>query len=97
MLLTLADVIGRAVGRPGVLEAGIAFGMVGSTFQTMLRNPLASPDMIGVTSGASVAVVYCILVLKTDGSCVAIAAVVSGLMVSMAIYFPVREAFLVHL
>lgn len=73
------------------LGAGIAFGMAGSTFQTMLKNPLASPDMIGVTSGASVAAVYCILVLKTDGSHAAIAAVVSGLVVSMAIYLFSRK------
>ena len=38
----------------GVL-AGIAFGVAGATFQTMLRNPLASPDVIGITSGASAA------------------------------------------
>ena len=37
------------------LLAGISFGMAGNTFQTMLRNPLASPDIIGVTSGTSVA------------------------------------------
>ena len=33
----------------------MAFGIAGNTFQTMLRNPLASPDIIGVTSGSSVA------------------------------------------
>ena len=35
--------------------AGAAFGLGGVTFQTMLRNPLASPDIIGITSGASAA------------------------------------------
>ena len=45
----------------GVL-AGFAFGVAGNTFQTMLRNPLASPDVIGITSGASVVAVGCILV-----------------------------------
>jgi iron complex transport system permease protein len=39
------------------LLAGAAFGMSGALFQTMTRNPLASPDMIGVTQGAGVAVV----------------------------------------
>ncbi|GAA2207443.1 iron chelate uptake ABC transporter family permease subunit [Nonomuraea monospora] len=39
------------------LLAGIAFGVSGALFQTMTRNPLASPDMIGVTQGAGVAVV----------------------------------------
>ncbi|WP_375390215.1 iron chelate uptake ABC transporter family permease subunit, partial [uncultured Amnibacterium sp.] len=32
--------------------AGAAFGLAGITFQTMLRNPLAAPDVIGISSGA---------------------------------------------
>ena len=36
---------------------GAAFGLAGNTFQKLLGNPLASPDIIGVTSGASVAAV----------------------------------------
>lgn len=51
----------------GIL-AGIAFGVSGNTFQTLLRNPLASPDIIGVTSGASAAAVFCILI-HTGSSC----------------------------
>ncbi|MEU7331829.1 FecCD family ABC transporter permease [Streptomyces parvus] len=39
------------------LLAGIAFGMSGALLQTMTRNPLASPDMIGLTQGAGTAVV----------------------------------------
>ncbi len=68
------------------LLAGMAFGIAGNTFQTMLRNPLASPDMIGVTSGCSVAAVFCILVLKLNGRIVSVAAVISGLMVAALIY-----------
>ena len=68
------------------LLAGMAFGMAGNTFQTMLRNPLASPDIIGVTSGSSVAAVFCILVLNVSGAVVSISAVVSGLSVAFLIY-----------
>ncbi|WP_030171585.1 FecCD family ABC transporter permease [Spirillospora albida] len=39
------------------LLAGAAFGMSGAVFQTLTRNPLASPDMIGITQGAGTAVV----------------------------------------
>ncbi|GAB2965677.1 iron chelate uptake ABC transporter family permease subunit [Streptomyces pseudoechinosporeus] len=39
------------------LLAGIAFAVSGALFQTMTRNPLASPDMIGLTQGAGTAVV----------------------------------------
>ncbi|MFJ4773170.1 FecCD family ABC transporter permease [Streptomyces uncialis] len=48
------------------LLAGIAFGVSGALFQTMTRNPLASPDMIGLTQGAGTAVAAG-LVLGWDG------------------------------
>ena len=35
------------------LGAGACFGLSGAMFQTMLRNPLASPDVIGFNAGAS--------------------------------------------
>jgi len=35
------------------LMGGFALGMSGFVFQTVFRNPLASPDVIGVSSGAS--------------------------------------------
>ncbi|WP_139905260.1 FecCD family ABC transporter permease [Clostridium thermarum] len=66
--------------------AGFAFGIAGNTFQTMLRNPLASPDIIGISSGSSVAAVFCILVLNMSGSSVSIAALISGILVSLLIY-----------
>ncbi|WP_163191634.1 FecCD family ABC transporter permease [Clostridium thermarum] len=66
--------------------AGFAFGIAGNTFQTMLRNPLASPDIIGISSGSSVAAVFCILVLHMSGSGVSIAALISGILVSSLIY-----------
>lgn len=68
------------------LLAGIAFGMAGSAFQTMLRNPLASPDIIGISSGSSAAAVFCILVLKISGTLVSFASVIAGLFVAALIY-----------
>jgi iron complex transport system permease protein len=68
------------------LLVGIAFGIAGNTFQTMLRNPLASPDIIGVTSGSSVAAVYCILIWKISGTTVSVISVISGLLVAGLIY-----------
>lgn len=66
---------------------GIAFGVAGNTFQTMLRNPLASPDVIGITSGCSVTAVYSILILGLSGQIVSVISLVSGLSVAMLIYF----------
>jgi len=68
------------------LLVGMAFGMAGSTFQTMLRNPLASPDIIGITSGSSVAAVFCILVLNVSGRIVSVTAVTTGLLIAALIY-----------
>ncbi len=62
------------------LLAGLAFGAAGATFQTMLRNPLASPDIIGISAGASAAAVWCILVLKWSGPVVSVVAVAAGLL-----------------
>jgi iron complex transport system permease protein len=42
------------------LLVGAAFGMSGAVFQTITRNPLASPDMIGIAAGASTAAVLAI-------------------------------------
>jgi iron complex transport system permease protein len=39
------------------LLVGVAFGMAGAVFQTVTRNPLAAPDVIGISAGATTAVV----------------------------------------
>ncbi|MGH3742983.1 MAG: iron chelate uptake ABC transporter family permease subunit, partial [Micromonosporaceae bacterium] len=44
----------------GIL-AGAALGMAGALFQTVARNPLASPDVLGVTYGASAGAVTVIV------------------------------------
>lgn len=66
---------------------GFAFGISGNTFQKLLGNPLASPDIIGITSGSSVAAVFGILVLGLNGNIVAFLAVVSGILISGLIYW----------
>ena len=68
------------------LLAGFAFGIAGVTFQTMLRNPLASPDIIGISSGASVAAVFGIVVLALDETAVSFLALVGALATAAAIY-----------
>ena len=66
--------------------AGFAFGIAGVTFQTMLRNPLASPDIIGISSGASVAAVFGIIVLALDETAVSFLALGGALVTAAAIY-----------
>lgn len=66
--------------------AGLSFGLGGVTFQTMLRNPLASPDIIGISAGASAAAVFAIVVLGWSGGVVSVFAVLAGLAVAVIIY-----------
>ncbi|MDO4242741.1 MAG: iron ABC transporter permease [Actinomyces sp.] len=68
------------------LLTGVAFGMAGTTSQTMLRNQLASPDIIGITSGASASAVLAILVLGWSGASVTALAVVAGVATAAVIY-----------
>ncbi|WP_420360874.1 FecCD family ABC transporter permease [Agrobacterium rubi] len=66
--------------------AGLSFGLGGVAFQIMLRNPLASPDIIGISSGASAAAVFAIVVLSLKGPVVSVFAVVAGLGVALSVY-----------
>ncbi|GGM59347.1 FecCD family ABC transporter permease [Dactylosporangium sucinum] len=49
------------------LAVGLALGASGTIFQQLLRNPLASPDFVGITSGAGLAAVTGIVVLQAGG------------------------------
>ena len=68
------------------LVVGLAFGLAGVTFQTLLRNPLASPDIIGVTEGASAAAAVAIVSFSLSGLTVSWLAVGAGTGVALAIY-----------
>ncbi len=68
------------------LFAGFAFGVGGYIFQTMLLNPLANPNVIGITSGSSAAAVFCIIILHANNTVVSIASVVGGLVTAIVIY-----------
>ena len=68
------------------LLAGFAFGIAGVTFQTMLRNPLASPDIIGISWGASAAAVVAIVVFALPDLAVSLAALAAALLTAGVIY-----------
>ncbi|WP_324011432.1 FecCD family ABC transporter permease [Microbacterium sp. JZ37] len=70
--------------------AGLAFGLAGSTFQTMLRNPLASPDVIGITSGASAAAVVALVVLHWSAGATMLLSLVVGVGTAAVIYATAR-------
>ncbi|WP_410217917.1 FecCD family ABC transporter permease [Paracoccus sp. (in: a-proteobacteria)] len=66
--------------------AGLCFGLGGAAFQVMLRNPLASPDIIGISAGASAAAVFGIVFLSLDGASISGMAIAAGLAVALLIY-----------
>ena len=65
---------------------GIAFALSGIIFQTLLRNPLASPDIIGISHGASASAVFCIIVLGLSGMAVSLGALLGAIATALVIY-----------
>lgn len=66
--------------------AGAALGASGAVYQSVTRNPLGSPDIIGFTYGASFGAVLAIVVLDQSGSGVTVAAIAGGLGVAVLVY-----------
>jgi ABC-type enterobactin transport system permease subunit len=68
------------------LLVGLALGVAGALFQTFARNPLASPDVLGITQGASVGAVAAIVL--TGGGAIGVPlAALAGALVTGALLF----------
>lgn len=67
------------------LLAGASFGVAGAIFQSMLRNPLASPDIIGISYGASATAVAAVVLFGVRGAGVSVAAIIGALVVALLI------------
>ncbi|MFE7071458.1 FecCD family ABC transporter permease [Streptomyces sp. NPDC057620] len=68
------------------LLVGGCFGLSGAVFQGLLRNPLASPDVIGVSAGASAAAVLASMVLGLSGLALSAVALSGALLTGAAVY-----------
>lgn len=68
------------------LLAGMALGAAGTTFQRLLRNPLASPDIIGVSSATSATALFCILFLQFSGPIVSFISIIAGLGIALLLF-----------
>ncbi|MBA8816807.1 iron complex transport system permease protein [Microbacterium halimionae] len=74
---------------PRILTAivvGACLGMSGSVFQSTLRNPLASPDIIGITASASVVGVVCIVSFGMSGYVLTLTVIVGTLLAAVLMY-----------
>lgn len=72
------------------LLAGAALGVAGALLQGMLRNPLASPDLLGISGGSTVAAVYALLVVGVTGPALAGAAFLGGITASLLLLAAAR-------
>lgn len=68
------------------LAAGIALGVSGAIFQKLLDNPLASPDFVGVSSGASLAAVASIVLFNASSVAISGSALVGALVSAALVY-----------
>jgi iron complex transport system permease protein len=65
---------------------GAAFGVSGALFQRLVRNPLASPDVVGVNAGASLAGAWVVIQLHGSGLQVTAAAGTGALVAALTVY-----------
>ncbi|WP_434309444.1 FecCD family ABC transporter permease [Hominifimenecus sp. rT4P-3] len=72
------------------LMAGMAMGVAGSIYQIIFKNPLASPDIIGVTAGANLGAAAAILFLGGSAAALAGGAFIGGILVVLLVMALVR-------
>ncbi|TCP57310.1 iron complex transport system permease protein [Tamaricihabitans halophyticus] len=65
---------------------GAALGISGAVFQSLTRNPLGSPDIIGFTAGSATGGIVVILVFGGGQLPTALGSVISGALTAVAIY-----------
>jgi len=68
------------------LLAGAALALSGAVFQSLSRNPLGSPDIVGFTTGSASGAVLAILVFGAGPGGAAAAAIVAGVLTALIVY-----------
>ncbi|MFJ3176583.1 FecCD family ABC transporter permease [Streptomyces roseus] len=68
------------------LLVGAALGMAGAVFQSVSRNPLGSPDLLGFGYGSAVGALVVIVLFKGGATEVSAGALVGGLLTGVLVY-----------
>ncbi|MET8960688.1 iron chelate uptake ABC transporter family permease subunit [Streptomyces sp. NPDC004074] len=68
------------------LLAGASLGLGGALFQSVSRNPLGSPDVLGLGQGSTAGALVMIVLFSGSAAQVAAGALVGGLVTGLAIY-----------
>lgn len=71
---------------------GAALGISGGIFQSVSRNALGSPDVIGFTTGAATGAIAQIVLFEQGPVQVAVAAILGGLVTAAVVYLISRKA-----
>jgi iron complex transport system permease protein len=88
-----AIVIGTRVPRTVVgLVAGAALGVAGALMQGITRNPLADPGILGINSGAALAVVVAITAFGVTGTAAQLPFAFGGAAVAAVVVYGVASA-----
>lgn len=72
------------------LLAGAGLAVCGLLLQTLFRNPLAGPSILGISDGANLGVALVMLYVGSSALCVPAAFLGSGLILAVIIYFSSR-------
>lgn len=67
--------------------AGAALGLSGTIFQSLLRNPLGSPDLLGFNTGAYSGVLLAMILWPHLPAATTLGALAGGLSVALAVYW----------
>ncbi|MCT4351669.1 iron chelate uptake ABC transporter family permease subunit [Streptomyces sp. Je 1-79] len=84
-----ADFVVNTLRMPRILTAvfvGAALGVSGAILQSLTRNSLGSPDIIGFTNGSAVGALVVIIVLHGSMTQIALGALVGGLATALAVH-----------
>lgn len=73
------------------VAVGLAFGLAGTVFQSLLRNPLASPDVIGINAGASAGAVLAVVLLGASRAVTSLAALAGAGLTAVVIWLLARR------
>jgi iron complex transport system permease protein len=85
----LSDLVVFKIRMPRVAAAlivGVCLGIGGTLFQSLTRNPLGSPEIVGFTYGASAGAVLVLLVIGEQAISVSTGAIGLGFLTALAMY-----------
>lgn len=89
-----ADRVILRIRLPRLLTAllvGSSLGMAGTIFQSITRNPLGSPDVIGFTTGAATGAIIHIILFNASPLGTTLAAVLSGMLTAAVAFLLTRK------